>query len=52
MSLQNFQLELLAAARDNEIGIEAVNHGADTVYMGGPSFGARSSADKSVQQIA
>ena len=52
MSLQNFQLELLAPARDTEIGIEAVNHGADAVYIGGPSFGARSSADNSVQQIA
>jgi putative protease len=52
MSLQNFQLELLAPARDTEIGIEAVNHGSDAVYIGGPSFGARSSADSSVQQIA
>jgi len=34
------QLELLAPARDADIGIEAVNHGADAVYIGGPSFGA------------
>ena len=34
-------LELLAPARDAEIGIEAVNHGADAVYIGGPGFGAR-----------
>ncbi|MDE2416301.1 MAG: U32 family peptidase [Burkholderiales bacterium] len=52
MSLPDFQLELLAPARDADIGIEAVNHGADAVYIGGPSFGARSSADNSVQNIA
>ena len=52
MSLQNFQLELLAPARNLEIGLEAVNHGADAVYIGGPSFGARSSADNSVADIA
>jgi len=52
MSLPDFQLELLAPARDADIGMEAVNHGADAVYIGGPSFGARSSADNSVQDIA
>ncbi|MDP2786459.1 MAG: U32 family peptidase [Pseudomonadota bacterium] len=50
--MQNHQLELLAPARDADIGIEAVNHGADAVYIGGPSFGARSSADNSVAEIA
>jgi putative protease len=49
--MQNHQLELLAPARDADIGIEAVNHGADAVYIGGPSFGARSSADNSVAEI-
>ncbi len=52
MSLQNYQLELLAPARSLEIGLEAVRHGADAVYIGGPSFGARSSADNSVSDIA
>jgi putative protease len=52
MSLQNYQLELLAPARNLEIGLEAVNHGADAVYIGGPTFGARSSADNSVGDIA
>ena len=42
------QLELLAPARDADIGIEAVNHGADAVYIGGPSFGARTAADNGV----
>ncbi len=45
-------LELLAPARDVDIGIEAVLHGADAVYIGGPSFGARAAADNSVQEIA
>lgn len=51
MSLLNHQLELLAPARDAEIGIEAINHGADAVYIGGPDFGARVSASNSVQDI-
>ena len=46
------QLELLSPARTADIGIEAVQHGADAVYIGGPSFGARSSADNSVSDIA
>jgi putative protease len=45
-------IELLAPARDADIGIEAINHGADAVYIGGPSFGARAAADNSVQDIA
>lgn len=51
MSLLNHQLELLAPARDVQIGIEAVNHGADAVYIGGPGFGARASAGNPVQDI-
>ena len=45
-------LELLAPARDADIGIEAIIHGADAVYIGGPSFGARAAADNSVKDIA
>ena len=52
MSLLPHQLELLAPARDADIGMEAINHGADAVYIGGPGFGARSSADNSVADIA
>ncbi len=44
-------LELLAPARDAEIGIEAVNHGADAVYIGGPAFGARDKASNSAADI-
>ena len=51
MNLSEHQLELLAPARDAEIGIEAINHGADAVYIGGPSFGARNSAENSVTDI-
>ena len=46
------QLELLAPARDADIGIEAVNHGADAVYIGGPSFGARAAASNEIADIA
>ncbi len=49
--MQPHHLELLAPARDADIGIEAVLHGADAVYIGGPSFGARAAADNSVQDI-
>src|SRR6185436_13835648 len=45
------ELELLAPARDADIGIEAIHHGADAVYIGGPGFGARASAGNSVQDI-
>ena len=45
-------LELLAPARNADIGIEAVTHGADAVYIGGPSFGARASAENEVGDIA
>lgn len=51
MSLLEHQLELLSPARDADIGIEAVNHGADAVYIGGPSYGARSGAHNSVADI-
>ena len=50
--MQPDQLELLAPARDADIGIEAIIHGADAVYIGGPSFGARAAADNCVQDIA
>ena len=44
-------LELLAPARTADIGIEALNHGADAVYIGGPAFGARDKASNSVADI-
>jgi 23S rRNA 5-hydroxycytidine C2501 synthase len=50
--MQAHHIELLAPARDADIGIEAINHGADAVYIGGPSFGARATADNTVQDVA
>lgn len=44
-------LELLSPARNADIGIEAIRHGADAVYIGAPSFGARSAAGNSVEDI-
>ncbi|MFN3375124.1 MAG: peptidase U32 family protein [Burkholderiaceae bacterium] len=51
MSLLPHQLELLSPARDADIGIEAVNHGADAVYIGGPAFGARANAGNDIRDI-
>ena len=45
-------LELLAPARNKEIGIAAIDCGADAVYIGGPDFGARKAAGNSVEDIA
>jgi len=45
-------LELLSPARDASIAKEAILHGADAVYIGGPSFGARHNAGNSVEDIA
>lgn len=45
------KIELLAPARNAEIGIEAIRHGADAVYIGGPGFGARAAAGNSVADI-
>jgi collagenase-like PrtC family protease len=44
-------LELLAPAKNAEYGIEAVKHGADAVYIGGPAFGARTAVDNTVGDI-
>ena len=52
MSLPKHHLELLAPARDVAIAREAILHGADAVYIGGPSFGARHNAENSVAEIA
>jgi len=44
-------LELLAPAKDLACGRAAVDHGADAVYIGGPSFGARAAAGNSLSDI-
>ncbi|XLX39174.1 peptidase U32 family protein [Ectopseudomonas mendocina] len=52
MSLPKHHLELLSPARDVEIAREAILHGADAIYIGGPSFGARHNACNEVSEIA
>ncbi len=52
MSLPVHHLELLSPARDAIIAKEAILHGADAVYIGGPSFGARHNASNSLSDIA
>lgn len=52
MSLPKNHLELLSPARDVSIAREAILHGADAVYIGGPSFGARHNACNEVSDIA
>ena len=45
-------LELLAPAKNADYGIEAIKHGADAVYIGGPAYGARAKVPNTVQDIA
>ncbi|MGI4845719.1 MAG: peptidase U32 family protein [Janthinobacterium lividum] len=52
MSLFDHQLELLSPAKTAEIGREAILHGADAVYIGGPAFGARHNASNPLEDIA
>ncbi len=44
-------LELLAPARTADIGVAAVDCGADAVYIAGPAFGARQAAGNPVADI-
>ena len=44
-------IELLAPAKNADIGIEAIRHGADAVYIGATSHGARAAASNSVEDI-
>ncbi|EFC57023.1 TPA: U32 family peptidase [Enterobacter cancerogenus] len=52
MRLHSHHLELLSPARDAAIAREAILHGADAVYIGGPGFGARHNASNSLSDIA
>ena len=45
------QIELLAPARDLQIGIAAIDCGADAVYIAGPQFGARQAAGNDIEDI-
>ena len=44
-------LELLAPARNADIGIAAIDCGADAVYIAGPEFGARQDAGNSLEDV-
>ncbi|QNV04301.1 peptidase U32 family protein [Shewanella algae] len=52
VQLADNKLELMAPAKNADFGIEAIRHGADAVYIGGPAFGARHTAGNSVEDIA
>lgn len=45
-------LELLSPAKNKDIALQAVNAGADAVYIGGPAFGAREAAGNPWSDIA
>jgi len=45
------KIELLSPAKNAEVGIAAINHGADAVYIGGPDFGAREKASNTIEDI-
>ena len=45
------KIELLSPAKNLEVGLAAINHGADAVYIGGPSFGAREKVGNSIEDI-
>ncbi len=49
--METKKIELLAPAKDVEVGMAAINHGADAVYIGGPDFGAREKASNTIQDI-
>ena len=45
------KIDLLSPAKNLEVGLAAINHGADAVYIGGPSFGAREKVGNSIEDI-
>jgi putative protease len=51
LPLTGEKIELLAPAQNMHCGLAAIEHGADAVYIGGPSFGARAAATNSLADI-
>lgn len=49
--MQLSDLEILSPAKNREIGIAAIDCGADSLYIAGPAFGAREAAGNSLQDI-
>lgn len=50
-NIKKIKLELLAPARNLELGKLAISSGADAVYIAGPSFGARQAAGNNLDDI-
>lgn len=48
---RNFEIELLAPAKDKKCAFTAINCGADAIYIGANSFGARKNAGNSIHDI-
>jgi 23S rRNA 5-hydroxycytidine C2501 synthase len=51
-STDTTSLELLAPAGNADVGIAAIDHGADAVYVGAPRFSARADAGVETGEIA
>lgn len=51
LDMRYHPLELLSPAKDLACGIAAIDHGADAVYIGAQSFGARAAASNSLSDI-
>ena len=51
MQTKSRPIERLSPAKDLNCGMEAINHGADAVYIGAPKFGARAAAGNSLEDI-
>lgn len=51
-AMQSRAIELLAPARNASIAMEAIDHGADAVYIGAMTHGARASASNSLSDIS
>ena len=49
--MQNLKLELLVPAKNKETAFAAIDAGADAIYMGASSFGARKSAGNTLEDI-
>ena len=49
--MKTTKIELLSPAKNLEVGMAAIDHGADAVYIGGPAFGAREKAGNSIEDI-
>ena len=45
------KIELLAPAKDFQTAVDAIDCGADAVYIGGAKFGARYAAGNSIDDI-